>query len=294
MPLVLIVTLLFSTLDSGAGQTMFSHLRLPLGARAEGMGEAYTAIVDDATAGWWNAAALPRLETTQFVFNHCSHFQGINLDYLGLASGLGNNGIALGVLTFSSGELEYRESASEEPLGTFSMLAFHPVISYGRRIDPELSFGLTLVGLYQKIYTDESTGLAFNGGILYCPNLLKGLRIAGVFQNFGPKIGLKKTTYPLPFRAKLGLGYHLDLQEFGVIAASDYVRPVYGDHKVNTGLELSYRSLICLRGGYKWGYDTQRFSLGLGVTCTGIAIDYAYTPYRELGSSHKISLLLTP
>lgn len=294
MCLVLIFTVLVATAGNEAGQTILSHLKLPLGARADGMGEAYSAIVEDATGGWWNAAALPELESTQFIFNHCSHFQGITLDYLGMATGFGENGIGLGILSFSSGKLEYREKASQEPLGTFSVLAFHPVISYGRRIDPELSLGLSLIGLYEKIYLDEATGVAFNGGILYDPKFLEGLKVAAVFQNFGPKFGLRDITYPLPFRAKLGLGYRLELREFGVIAASDYVWLAYGEYRINTGLELSYKSLIALRGGYKWGYDTQGLSFGLGVTHKRVAIDYAYTPYRELGASHKVSLLFTP
>lgn len=294
MSVILIFSILFSSVSSEAGQTVFSHLQLPLGARADGMGEAYSAIAEDATAGWWNAAVLSELESTQFVFNHCSHFQGMTLDYLGMAMGLRGNGIGFGILTFSSGELEYREGATQEPLGTFSMLAVHPMLSYGRKIDPELSLGLSLIGLYEKIYTDEATGFALNGGILYHPQFLENLRIAAVFQNFGLKLGLREITYPLPFRAKIGLGYHLNLQEFGVIAASDYVSPAFGEHKVNTGLELSYKSLIALRGGYKWGYDTQRLSFGLGVAHEGVAVDYSYTPYKDVGASHKVSLLFTP
>jgi hypothetical protein len=72
------------------------------------------------------------------------------------------------------------------------------------------------------------------------------------------------------------------------------VSPAYDDIRVNTGIEVDYRSLIAFRGGYKWGYDTQRLTAGLGVAYSGVSVDYAYVPYRELGGSHRISLLLTP
>ena len=294
MSYILIFTLLFSSFSNEAGQTALAHLKLPLGARADGMGEAYSAIAKDATAGWWNAAALPQLESTQFVFNHCSHFQGITLDYLGVATSFGGNGVGFGVMTFSSGELEYREKASQEPLGTFSVIAFHPILSYGRRIDPELSLGITVIGLYEKIYLDEATGIAFNGGILYRPEYLQGARFAAVFQNFGPKFGLREITYTLPFRAKAGFGYSVKAKEFELTAASDYVWPLHGKYKLNTGVELSYRSLVFLRTGYKFGYDIQQLSFGLGVNHKGLSVDYAYSPYRELGASHKVSLLITP
>jgi len=294
MSAILILSILVLNVGTGAGQTIFSHLQLPLGARADGMGEAYSAIAEDATAGWWNAAALSHLESTQYAFSHCSHFQGMTLDYLGLATGFGGNGIGFGILTFSSGELEYREKATQEPLGSFNMIALHPMVSYGRAIDPELSLGFSLIGLYEKAYTDEVAGLALNGGILYYPEFLKDLSVAAVFQNFGLKLGFKEITYPLPFRAKLGMGYHLDLDEFGVILGGDYVWPAFSEYKVHTGIELDYRSLIFVRGGYKWGYDTQRLSFGLGIAHRGIAFDYAYTPYRETGASHKVSLLFSP
>ncbi len=258
------------------------------------MGEAYSAIAFDATSVWWNAAALADLQSAQFTFNHRSHFQSISLDYLGMATRWGEGGIGFGVLSFSSGELEYRESATEEPIGNFSILALHPVISYGRRIDPELSFGLSLIGLYEKVHTDEATGFAMSGGALYDPQILDGLTVAAVFQNFGPKFGLKEITYPLPFQAKLGVGYCFGMGQFGVTLATDWVSPSYDDYRVNTGIEVNYKSLVSFRGGYKWGYDTQRMTAGLGVAYSGVAIDYAYVPYRELGGSHRISLLLTP
>jgi hypothetical protein len=294
MPFLIALTILFSAVNGTAGETILAHLELPLGARADGMGEAYSAIAEDATAGWWNAAVLPSLESTQFVFSHSSHFEGTTMDYLGMATGFGGNGIGLGVLTFSSGELEYRETAAREPLGTFSVQAFHPVIAYGRQIDPELSVGLSLVGLYEKIHIDEAAGIAFNGGVLYRPKRVQGLGVAAVFQNFGPKFGLRQITYPLPFRAKLGLGYHRDLGEFKVMLAGDLLWLVDDNYRLNTGMEVSYRSLISVRGGSKWGYDTQQFSVGLGIAHGWVGLDYAYTPYRELGASHKISLLFTP
>jgi len=294
MPLILICALLISTANAEAGQTALAHLKLPLGARADGMGEAYSAVVTDVTAGWWNAAALPHLKATQFMFNHCSHFQGISLSHLGMATSFGKDGVGVGILTFSAGGIEYRERATQEPIGTFDVLAFHPMLSYGRAIDPELSVGVTLMGLYEKIYEDEAAGIAFNGGVLYLPKFVKGARLAAVFQNFGPKFGLKSVTYPLPFRAKLGAAYGLGVREFGVTVAGDYVWPLHGEYKVNAGIELNYRSVVSLRTGYRWGHDTQSLSFGLGVSHGRLALDYAYTPYRELGTSHKVSLLVTP
>ena len=47
-------------------------LKITVGARAAGMGNAFVAIADDATALYWNAAGIARIETdkSQLSLNH--------------------------------------------------------------------------------------------------------------------------------------------------------------------------------------------------------------------------------
>ena len=40
-------------------------LRIPVGARASGMGDAYTAVAEDASATWWNPAGLAFINRTE-------------------------------------------------------------------------------------------------------------------------------------------------------------------------------------------------------------------------------------
>ena len=62
-------------------------LAIGVGARALGMSNAMTSVVDDVTAGYWNPAALTDIEFKyQFAAQHASYFAGVaNYDYLAAA-----------------------------------------------------------------------------------------------------------------------------------------------------------------------------------------------------------------
>ncbi len=76
-------------------------LKIPVGPRAIGMGGAFTAVADDATAPYWNPAGMVYLPYREVIFQHSEKFGSLaNHDYgtvvfpLGGASG---HGQALGV-----------------------------------------------------------------------------------------------------------------------------------------------------------------------------------------------------
>lgn len=76
-------------------------LKIPVGARAIGMGGAFTAISDDATSPYWNPAGMIYLPYREVIFQHSERFGSLlNHDYLGgvlpLGGGQGRQG-ALGL-----------------------------------------------------------------------------------------------------------------------------------------------------------------------------------------------------
>ena len=66
-------------------------LKIPPGPRAIGLGEAFTAIADDATAPYWNPAGMVYLPYREVLFEHQEKFGSLlNHDYLGIVWPLGN------------------------------------------------------------------------------------------------------------------------------------------------------------------------------------------------------------
>ncbi|WP_255399518.1 PorV/PorQ family protein [Roseivirga sp. 4D4] len=86
----LLIPILFHPFDTLAQTTpKYSNefLSIGVGARALGMSNAMTSVVDDVTAAYWNPAALTDIEYRyQFAFQHAAYFAGVaNYDYVGAA-----------------------------------------------------------------------------------------------------------------------------------------------------------------------------------------------------------------
>ena len=96
----------------------------------------------------------------------------------------------------------------------------------------------------------------------------------------------------------MGLAYDLAVnRDFGTKFAVDIVKPFditnpeYVKWFLNMGFEAKIIDMIYIRLGYKAGREEESFTAGFGVSVPDIAaVDYAFAPHSELGSSHRVSL----
>src|SRR5687767_6349325 len=87
-----------SSAMAGSGRTTASFLKLGIGARGVAMGNSQTAAVEDATALYWNPAALDKLTQKEISFMHNQYFLGVTHDFLGYAQPIGAHGtVGLGL-----------------------------------------------------------------------------------------------------------------------------------------------------------------------------------------------------
>jgi len=86
--LLYITALLFVTVappaaragDPGSAGALF--LRLGMGGRATGMGEAFTAVAVDASSAYWNPAAMSPVLGTNVMFMHNEYLMSMRLEQL--------------------------------------------------------------------------------------------------------------------------------------------------------------------------------------------------------------------
>ena len=93
-------------------------LIIPPGARANGMGESYVALAQDATAAWWNPGGLAFVKGRNFAFMHSQLVPDLASDvyyeFLGYSSEIGG----IGTMALSIVYLTYGESIATNPEGT--------------------------------------------------------------------------------------------------------------------------------------------------------------------------------
>src|SRR5262245_16293035 len=106
--------------NSGSvGTTTANFLKLGAGARGEAMGEAYSAVVNDATALYWNPAGLTRVSSNDVSFMHAPYIASSYYDYGAYAHRVGPHAGGLAVQYFSAGRITETD-ATNTPVGSFS------------------------------------------------------------------------------------------------------------------------------------------------------------------------------
>ena len=264
-------------------------LNLGAGARSLGMGKTQVSLADDATAGYWNPAALTNLRAKyDGVLMHSELFSGVvKNDYAAFAmpldskSAMGVTLLRLGVdniadtraLVNEYGQIDYGR------ISTFSVADYALLLSYARRLGPE---GLSVGGSGKLIYRNVGSyanayGFGVDVGLQYNHKGWRmGLMARDITTTFtawsinsdkfkataapGEKIPSNSTELTLP-RLVLGVGRQFKLPaQFTALAAVDLEATTDGNRGTlitaspvsvdpRVGLEIGYRDLAFLRGG---------------------------------------------
>jgi hypothetical protein len=290
--LFFIITLSVAFAQTGA-KVGLSYLKIGVDARAAAMGDAYSAVAEDASATFWNPAGLAGSGQNSIILMHNSWLQDMNHEFAAIQFVNGTHNVAVSLNMMSVKGIELRdETASEIPIGETQALNTYLGVSYATQIFSGWQIGLQLKYLYEKYYLYSADGFAVDLGLKKA-NLLPDFSWGVVFQNFGKMSVLKESSTRLPFLIRTGVDYLLPIQvlENKPLVAVDLAYVTDDVTTLNLGLEIPLVSYVDLRLGYIIGRESQSITSGFGLNYGIFHIAYAFVPFKyDLGDSHLFSL----
>ncbi len=279
--------MLFAAQGALAASASVIWLDITPGARANGMGETFTAIADDATASYWNPAGLAFAaeEKREITLQHSQWLpqlaDDLYYEFLGYAQQIENLGGVGGNITFMSlGEQQEIEAGSTEPVGTFYSYGIAADAAFGTEVAPGLAAGVGLKFIYDHLYYEDNgkgSSFAADLGILYhVPEQNYGqISLGAALSNLGPNVsyGGNSENNPLPRELRLGAAYlPFEDELMSLLISADYTKLLVSinnppesqsggsedesladelsENKWGAGAEFRYYKLLALRAGY--------------------------------------------
>lgn len=308
---------------SKIGTTAAPFLQIGAGSRASALGEAYTAVSEDASALYWNPSGIDCYKNNDLSFNYSDWFAGMKYMY---AAGVlhldGIGSFGLSVTSFSTPEMQVTTVDEPDGLGTrYDAADLALGISYAKKLTDRFSFGSTFKYVSRRIWHESATAIAMDFGITY-QMPIKNLQIGMAILNFGSKLKMEGSDlavlydpdpsstgnndqiiadqhtkeWALPLSFRFGASYKAIESEYNhLIIAADYIHPNDNFSSFNVGAEYGFMEYFYARVGYKsiMLEDTeQNMTFGFGVKYFPFGADYSYIKMKNLGYVQQFSLNL--
>jgi hypothetical protein len=235
--------------DSNSGISGATFLRMDQGARAMGMGGAFAAVADDASALWWNPAGIARSSFTDVMVGHTAHIEQINSQVFGIIRPVkipqfqrAAYGVSFTYLSIPGIEgMDVNKNAT----GNLDANSMAAGLAFGAALTPEITAGAQVKMIREKMATETGSGFAFDLGAQYRKDRL-GAGIA--LQHAGPSYKIGGASSPLPMLYRGGLSYAL-FPRFTM--ALDGEKPSDADAKIHLGGEALFTPTLAFRAGFQ-------------------------------------------
>jgi len=299
-------------------------LKIPVGPRAAAKAGAVVSNSDDASSLFWNPAGIVGVKSGALFAAHADWWATVKLNhaaYVQSFDDIGSFGVSVTVLSMDAMEV----TTEDDPEGTGQTFDAQDVMigaSYARRLTTEFSVGVTAKYIQQRIWNESASGVAFDVGTQYRIGF-RDLTIGMSMSNFGANMtyagrdlsvdytvdpnnsnvrlapaSLAAEEFPLPLYFQVGISMSPYTSEnFSVLLAADVAHPNDNQERVNVGAEVTVLGQLFLRGGYRFGYDIEKATMGVGVALplgsVSLTADYAYAMYDLLPNISRFSVGMT-
>lgn len=286
--------------DTGDGGYAGAFQQSGLGARASGIGGAFVAVADDATAGFFNPAGLVQIRARAFG----AFFRKMTLDrrlsYITycqplreeatVSIGWTNAGVTDVMGRNENGEVTEEIKNYENAIELF----------FARKILEKLSMGVRIGYVQHNLANINAYGIGFGFSAFGKP--LQKLRLGAAVENIGMKYSWTSGDYwkkfdllgssskdNFPVNLRFGASYLLLKDR--ILISSEIDKNEKQKEKIHLGVEGWILEKLAARAGYDKGSLTLGMGLRQKMRSTILSFDYAYVS-SQVGDDpdHLISL----
>jgi hypothetical protein len=329
--ILLFAVCLYSTnsFSQKVATTSMQFLKVMPCARATALGDAYSVLASGAEAAFWNPSGIAFVQNSELSSTYMMWMMDTKIGALSFASSLNNYGaFAVSLQYVDYGEMEEaiwnRAYSNIGPYPfltgkTFNPFAYVVGLSYAINLTDKFSTGLTVKYAHESLYNgstynamireginqDVNTwggGFLFDFGMHYNTGY-RSIQLGIAIQNFGADIKYAKEASPVPLQFRWGVAADLfghdalllNMENNRFSLAFDLFQPNDYAQQEHLGIEYEFAGVLALRGGYKFNYDSEGFTAGLGIKQSignvKFSFDYSYGSVSNfLGDVHRISL----
>jgi hypothetical protein len=294
------------------GTSMGSFLKIGVGARAVGMGEAFVAVANDPSAIYWNPAGVASMVRREAAVSYVRWPADITYNHATYIAPVKSLGGAVG-LQFGVVNTSFDETTSERPFGTgrtYDYSTWEAGATYARRLTDRLLVGVGAKYVREDLGADVGGTSASNvlvdlGTIYYLG--ISSVRIGMAMAHFGPDFhpageftstsGETRSydSFSPPTTFRFGVAWEpIEKASQRLTTTIEFNQPADNQLDIKAGVEYEWNRRLAVRTGYNLNADALGWSAGAGFypefgTVRG-TLDYAFTDGGPLGAVHRVSL----
>jgi len=272
--------------DCNAG----SFLNIGVGARANGMGNAYTSLSEDATAIYWNPAGLCYISNTQLIGMYSAMSMDRHHNFAAFAYPI-NKTICIGIgwVNYGVSDIDGRDIMGY-PTGNFSDSENALYLSLSKLFG-RFSLGSSGKYIHHSLAANFANGFAFDIGCKFRINDF--ISVGATSRNIAGNLYWNthsKTKETIPHSERIGLNMTPNI--LPITIASD-LSLNSEKNPLHFGIEYQFLNKLSARAGYDSGNFTFGGSLQFASGFMNIQLDYSLSQdVLEEGATNRISILL--
>jgi hypothetical protein len=311
------------------GTTSMQFLKIMPCARATALGDAYSVLASGAEAAFWNPSGIAQIQDQELSSTYMMWMMDTKIGALSFASSLNDYGaFAVSLQYVDYGEMEEaiwnRPYSKNDPYPgltgrTFNPFAYVVAISYANTLTDKFSVGVSVKYAHESLYNGSTfnamtssgtyenvntwgSGLLFDFGMHYNTGY-KSIQLGIAVQNFGANIKYAQESSSVPLQFRWGVAADLigkdalllNMDDNRLTVAFDLFQPNDYAQQYHLGMEYEFADIFAIRGGYKFNYDSEGLTAGIGIkqviSTVKFSFDYSYGAVSNfLGDVHRISL----